>query len=161
MPRIGRTFYNLPAEPLPPQLPVFVYGTLRPGCGNYRLLAGATTAERTATISGYRMVSNGGFPYILNDTPESVVTGTLVDVDPALWERVLPNLDALEGTPHHYERLVQPVQVDGETVEAYVYVPPKADQHLYADLAPIESGNWEDRPAPVYARRAPYRPAGY
>lgn len=162
-PTIGSTFYGARYELKPlndPQLPVFVYGTLRPGQGNYRLLAGKTTQERTATLKDMRMVTfaTGGFPYIL-DNPGTTVTGTLVDVHPDLWGITLASLDNLEGTPHHYERLVRTVQVDGEDVKAYVYVPPARSQRQYADMVAIESGDWFDRydyvPQRVYGRRVP------
>lgn len=46
------------------RLPVFAYGTLRPGEGNYAwALAGKTTAEVPATVVGMVLLDGPGFPF--------------------------------------------------------------------------------------------------
>lgn len=116
------------------RLPFFVYGTLRPGEGNYGYcLAGKTRQETPGTLSGSQMYGNLGFPYvILSDNPADTVRGDLVWVDESVasYEDVKHSLDALEGTRiegrntgNHYDRLVADIQTDdGAIVRAWVYI---------------------------------------
>lgn len=78
------------------QLPVFVYGTLRPGEKNYRrYLAGRTISEVAATASGQLyFVADGGYPYVIQG--EGSVVGKLVYLVPDRYEQTLQDLDALE-----------------------------------------------------------------
>ena len=75
--------------------PVFVYGTLRRGQGNYRLLAAATVGEFAATAPDHVLYSVG-LPYVA-DRPGSAVTGELMVLDRAVYAPVLGRLDRLEG----------------------------------------------------------------
>jgi gamma-glutamylcyclotransferase (GGCT)/AIG2-like uncharacterized protein YtfP len=76
---------------------VFVYGTLRAGCGNHRLLQqpGATrlAADAEVRISGYKMLHLGGFPGIIPGEPTDEIVGELYAVN----DEVLRSLDYLEG----------------------------------------------------------------
>ena len=76
--------------------PFFVYGTLRHGQGNYRLLAGSTTRERSALLAGHALVDLG-VPYAIHAEPTSQVVGELMDVRPARYAEILARLDQLEG----------------------------------------------------------------
>ena len=80
-------------------LPVFVYGTLRPGEGNYSwALAGKTVAEVPATVSGLALHEGPGFPYaVLTGDPADRVHGTLITIHRDLYEQVFARLDALDG----------------------------------------------------------------
>lgn len=80
----------------PPRLPVFVYGTLRPGEKNYPLfLEGKTVREAPATVCGeLYFVADGGYPYLIPG--ESTVTGELVELDPDRYGEILHGLDRLE-----------------------------------------------------------------
>ena len=78
------------------QHPVFVYGTLRPGQGNYRrLLEGRTANERPATAKGLALF-HSGIPYAVTH-PGARVVGTLITITPVLYSEVLADLDRLEG----------------------------------------------------------------
>ena len=78
------------------QHPVFVYGTLRPGQGNYRrLLEGRTANERPATAKGLALFGSG-IPYAVTH-PGARVVGTLITITPAVYGEVLAGLDVLEG----------------------------------------------------------------
>ena len=87
---------------------VMVYGTLRAGCGNHRLLIGSKLLGQY-TVPGYKMYSAGGFPYCVktNNMNETIETEVyLVD------DETLEDLDGLEGVKYdHYKRV--PVERSG------------------------------------------------
>lgn len=143
-------------------LPFFVYGTLRPGEGNYSWsLDGETTKEVVGFLAGTSMYSNGGFPYVLEHSVGKGVQGTLIYVKPESYDKVFASLDMLEGTRYgddvpgvgkvhdnnHYNRLIRLIQVDKDTfVKAWVYMPPTVDhEKIMAMHAYVPSGNWYER----------------
>ena len=138
------------------RLPVFVYGTLRNGQGNDRLMNGAI-ADRNeeASVQGVAVYGAGqGFPYALEGDPEDITRGDIVwleDNDNGDWSR--SRLDSLEGfdsdsySHSHYRRLLREVQYpdsNGEmqTVHAWTYL---AGSYSAATLSPNEKithGDW-------------------
>lgn len=78
------------------RLPVFVYGTLRPGQKNYpRYLGGRTLRETPAAIEGrLYYVSGEGYPYLLPGG--GTVRGVLAELRPELYGPTLLELDQLE-----------------------------------------------------------------
>lgn len=144
--------------------PVFVYGTLRPGMSNNSWFRGADSNHTDATITGYELVTNGSYPYLLPASASvgsdaagqgaPVVRGTLVFVDPADWEAVAASLDELEGTdparPVHddnlYNRVLAEVVTDaGEPVTAWVYIPPVSKQAQLREHYPlVPGGEWTE-----------------
>jgi gamma-glutamylcyclotransferase (GGCT)/AIG2-like uncharacterized protein YtfP len=108
---------------------VFVYGTLRPGQGNYRrLLAGRIVREVPATAKGLALYGSG-FPYAVLQRSARVV-GDLITITPGLYQEVLADLDQLEGyhpscpDDSHYIRTTRSVTVvnrtpNGGTWEAF------------------------------------------
>lgn len=95
---------------------VAVYGTLKEGHGNHRLLLSSTLITKGKTDPIYDMVSMGGFP--------SIISGEK-SVDVEVYEvtsLVLDSLDSLEGHPHFYKRdITHIVDEDGVDLEAYIY----------------------------------------
>lgn len=80
---------------------VAVYGTLREGHGNHRILAnGNATLVGTYRTDNHRwnMVSLGGFPAVCFGTGNISVEVYEVDDD------TLERLDMLEGFPHLYQK---------------------------------------------------------
>ena len=70
-----------------------VYGTLRLGQGNYRrLLEGRTANERPAIAKGLALFGSG-IPYAVKH-PGARAVGTLITIAPALYGKVLADLDA-------------------------------------------------------------------
>jgi gamma-glutamylcyclotransferase (GGCT)/AIG2-like uncharacterized protein YtfP len=133
------------------RLPVFVYGTLRPGQPNYRVLAGSTIAEHPATLADHQLYIVG-LPYV---TPAdgATVIGTLMVLAPGSYPRVLETLDRLEGYradgeefSHYLRRPCQVTYTDGaghqQIVTAWVYL---AGPHAAARLTPDQrsaTGDW-------------------
>jgi gamma-glutamylcyclotransferase (GGCT)/AIG2-like uncharacterized protein YtfP len=110
------------------RLPVFVYGTLRPGEKNFsRYLQGSSLRQAPATIAGELFyVADGGYPYLLPGPGR--VQGELIDIDPSSYSEVLRRLDALEEYDPANEAgsvyLRRPAAVrleDGTIAEAWVY----------------------------------------
>jgi len=73
---------------------VAVYGSLRKGMGNHRLLANQTFLGETKTVEKYAMYSLGGFPKVsLEGDKVSQIVVELYEVDAP----GLARLDMLEG----------------------------------------------------------------
>lgn len=114
-------------------LPFFVYGTLRPGEGNYSwCLQGKTRKEVPGTLAGAQMYGRMGFPYvILSPEQEDTIQGDLVwiDEDVVSYQDAQNSLDGLEGTRfpgrnmgNHYDRLIADVQTEEGVYKAWVYI---------------------------------------
>ncbi len=139
--------------PLDTHLPVFVYGTLRPGHWNYRgFLEGRTEAEAPATLPGGRMW-DGGFPYVAETEGGGTIVGILIDVKRREWDGVRHRLDGLEGfdpaggRENHYTRQARSVTAaDGSTRIAWVYfAAPETVSRIEARGLPvIPSGDWAE-----------------
>lgn len=135
------------------QMPVFVYGTLRSGQGNWaNILKGATLAEIPASLPGAKMYSLG-IAYICDaDQSESKVIGDLMFVDPAKWPNILKRLDSLEGfevgrKSNHYERVARKcvyTEATGERQEAvaWVYFGSKFALSRCGESELVPDGNW-------------------
>lgn len=135
-------------------LPVFVYGTLRNGQGNYgRLLRGRTADEQLGTVAGVAMYNrNGGFPYsVVTNDPSDVIVGELMTPKADEYADVLDSLDWLEGyTPgsafNHYDRIEVTVTLaTGEQVTALMYVAGSAAADRIRELPRIDTGDWLNR----------------
>lgn len=109
---------------------VFVYGTLRPGEGNFRLMDGKVEILGEAQLSGASLYHLGGFPGLKLEG-EGTVTGTFCKItDGSLPAR----LDQLEGYPRMYDR--EEVQTSRGRAWVYIY-------QGGVDLGrKIASGNW-------------------
>jgi len=131
--------------------PVLVYGTLRPGCGNYQwALRGRTVQEKDVNLDGFDMYSNHGFPFLIPG--EGNVVATLIHVEEDAYTEVISDLDSLEGfhgegsVTNLYDRILHTFEVDGEKVQAWLYIPEiSVQQRVKATLPVVESGDWLNR----------------
>lgn len=116
---------------------VFVYGTLRQGQPNHRLLDGARFVGTAETVPFFRMVSLGAYPGMVRDRSQSrkSIVGEIYDVD----EDTLGKLDQLEGVPHFYFRSRVRL-TDGGFADAYLL---RRDQVV--GFNEVVSGDWCDR----------------
>jgi gamma-glutamylcyclotransferase (GGCT)/AIG2-like uncharacterized protein YtfP len=111
---------------------VAVYGTLRAGCGNHRVIEGAIRQEDGVVAGLFEMFSLGGFPALTHsDTPHDIV----VEVYEVNNEAHAQGLDWLEGYPTFYDREVVTL-VDGRKCWSYFIDP------LDRKQTPIPSGDW-------------------
>lgn len=111
---------------------VFVYGTLRQGQSNHRLIDGSKYLG-TCGITGPHVLHDMGFcPALVPvDNEVNTVFGEVYEVT----LETLYRLDTLEGHPEWYYREL----IDTELGRAYVYYMPEA---LISYIEPIHSGDW-------------------
>jgi len=108
---------------------VFVYGTLRMGCGNNYLLRNARYLGERLTKDFYHMTVSGCVPFIdvapLTSNFKAQVKGDLFLVTD---EETMEDLDALEGHPDWYCRKVMEL-ASGEP--AWIYLNDAAHENPY------------------------------
>ena len=101
---------------------VFVYGTLREGHGNNRLIPQDVTGEDATTDDDFVMTAYSGFPAVYlpqHEDEGTIITGEVYEVDDATLER----LDGLEGHPHWYKRQQVLVRMEnGRSGYAWIYI---------------------------------------
>jgi gamma-glutamylcyclotransferase (GGCT)/AIG2-like uncharacterized protein YtfP len=98
---------------------LFVYGTLKRGQRNHRLLAGQEFLGEARTRPEYVLYHLGGFPGLVHDLDSGqAVRGELWRVD----ERVLPRLDGYEGVPDLFVRQEIAIQGWAGPVVGYLFV---------------------------------------
>jgi gamma-glutamylaminecyclotransferase len=81
---------------------VFVYGSLKKGLGNHRLLEQSKFLGRCYIEGRFKLLNLGGFPGLVkkDDLPVMKVVGEVYQIN----EDTLRSLDWLEGHPRFYER---------------------------------------------------------
>lgn len=123
-----------------PQL-VAVYGSLREGLGNHRVIAGNEFVVQTTLSGNYRMVSLGGFPGVM--PTENPTAPIVVEVYRVESPDRMQSLDWLEGyrgpgENNFYDR--QTVKLDNG-MEAMIYL---LDEKEYGNHTPVEDGDWKE-----------------
>lgn len=116
-----------------------VYGTLKMGYGNHRLLEGADFLGEAETVEKLRMTCNG-IPYLYDGKSEE---GHQVEVE--LYEvkgvNAKIDIDHLEGHPSHYRRTrKQFVTPMGIECEAWVYVSARGEPYRTEKFWPRYKG---------------------
>ncbi len=110
------------------KIPVFVYGTLKKGYENHKYLerSGVKFIGEAKTVQKYVMYFNK-YPYVSKDKAISHIHGELYFVD----EKVLKDLDKLEGHPDWYRREIVQIRLEnGKELEAYLYFNPFEKGHV-------------------------------
>ncbi|NNV05092.1 gamma-glutamylcyclotransferase [Geobacillus sp. C56-T2] len=124
---------------------VFVYGTLRIGGRNHRLIANYVQSVRKVTVKGRLFHLPAGYPAMVDGN--GTVHGEMFELsDP---EAVLALLDQLEGYHgpgelNHYERItVVATDADGNTYTCYAYVYPQEQEEWLTQHAQLVfGGDW-------------------
>ena len=107
---------------------VAVYGTLRQGFWNHRLLENSTFLGKTKTEPRFTMYGHG-VPWVTN-TGSTEITVEVYEID----EKTFQNLDFLEGYPTYYNRQL----INTEFGEAWIYF-----RHIEGGFI-IDSGDWAE-----------------
>lgn len=128
-------------------LPVFVFGTLRPGYGNSVTWAtlGSAVCDGTAYIDNHRLVSNGWFPYCIPADGQTTY-GTLIVAYDDDFPDMIRRMDQLEGVPVHYMRRRIIVHTPVGDTPAWYYLPD--DWHTYQNMPPVDGNDWRNEKAP-------------
>lgn len=93
-------------------LPVFAYGTLRPGHSRWPFIEHLVEAHEPGTIHGHRIDTGHGFPGLLLDDPEGDrVEGDVLHLIPATFRQAIDLMDRIEGHPDLFARHL--VRTDG------------------------------------------------
>lgn len=111
---------------------VAVYGTLRKGFSNHRLLEHSKFLGETKTDAAFTMFTSYRVPWISNGG-ETKITIEVYEID----SQTLEQLDWLEGYPSFYNRKL----IDTEFGEAWVYF---IDYKTSIFTRRIESGDWAE-----------------
>ena len=111
---------------------VFVYGTLKQGHGNHRVMPSGSSLVGRGIAKG-RMVSLGGFPGVLKDTDG--------DVHGEVWSvPEMSRLDGLESNGSFYTREEKPITMEvGKTLTAWIYLLP---EEVYGSHSTILTWEW-------------------
>jgi gamma-glutamylcyclotransferase (GGCT)/AIG2-like uncharacterized protein YtfP len=116
---------------------VAVYGSLREGFGNHRLLKGAERMGLFLTDPEWRMFTLGGFPAIVPAKDGYPITVEVYTVG----ESTLADLDRLEGYPGWYKRECIGLQNAPDDIHPWIYFFPDVPD---PDTEEIISGDWRE-----------------
>ena len=126
-----------------PMIPLFVYGTLRQGCGLHPRIARAilpNTHIIRAVARDHRLYSGPGFPFMVHEEGARTV-GDLMIVDTGSPDfQSVTDMEVAVGYDFHRIE-VEFDSFDGVCTEfAAAYVWPSADSHSIG--SPIPGGDW-------------------
>jgi len=122
---------------------VFVYGSLKKGFRNNKVLGDSKYVGTFKTTTKFKMLDLGYYPALmLDDVGGNVVLGELYEVSGDTFER----LDQLEGYPHMYDRDIITLSNGSK---AWVYFMKKDNYNATADLVEPNKGGlliWTEKP---------------
>lgn len=110
---------------------LFIYGTLKRGHHNNRLLAQSQFIETATTQPKYRLYNCGNYPALKYATEGYPIQGEIWQIQP----HTLKQLDTLEGTPWLFDR--QPIEITNhQNIQGYIY------QGQIINLKECKNGEW-------------------
>ncbi len=112
---------------------IAVYGSLRKGFGNNRLIADSEQLTTEVVKIPYKMVSLGGFPGLVPVKEPQDITIEVWNVD----DQTYRNVERLEGYPHFYQK--DTIQTSEGDADVYVLLSGE-----FANYAAIEGGDWKE-----------------
>jgi len=110
---------------------IAVYGTLRKGFGNHRIIKDAEMLWKGEVEIPFEMISLGGFPGLIPSQEVKTISMEVYSVNDDEYESV----ECLEGYPDFYQKAVISTPV-GEA-EAYVLL-----NRRYVTYPKVEDGDW-------------------
>lgn len=113
------------SDELKEQLPIFVYGTLRPGASAFHKVKPYIREIHSASATGFDMYLCGNFPVLLREPYNtSKVTGELLWGHSESYEILIKAIDVYEGEGWLFKRegVIAYDEVVGIYILAYVYV---------------------------------------
>jgi len=113
-----------------------VYGTLKKGFGNHRILN--RNPLKTETIKGFKMYSNGGFPMIVES--ENKNDEITIEIYQVSESETKYRLDRLEGySPEQDQGMYLRRKVTTSLGEAWIYI---WNCSISQNLQHVENGNF-------------------
>lgn len=109
----------------PPKHILAVYGTLKEGYGNNRLIksAGLTALGTAYSEESSFYMTGEAFPIVYKNAPKAVSSQFGVELYGFNTEDQLNHIDALEGHPNWYKREeINFINEDGEVIKAFTYL---------------------------------------
>ena len=119
---------------------IAVYGTLREGYGNHRLIRDCKKIGTGKTVNKYKMTA-GNIPYV---SDKEALDNIIVEVYEVPEGETLRRVDALEGHPGWYQRKPCPVQIEDKVVDTELYF-------MDNDNAPyVKGGDFTSHRKPIF-----------
>lgn len=116
---------------------IFVYGTLKKGFSNHRVM-GESTLLGEATITGFDMLSLGGFPALVKGKSE--IKGEVYEVNQENTLRGIYRLEGYTGNRNSTGNWYETADVDTPFGEAELFY--MKDGSRYNDRPIIQDGVW-------------------
>jgi gamma-glutamylcyclotransferase (GGCT)/AIG2-like uncharacterized protein YtfP len=110
-----------------------VYGSLRKGKGNHRLIQHSNQLSQETVAIPFRMVSLGGFPGLIPTKENQNIIIEVYEVDDSTYRDV----ERLEGFPRFYQKAV----IETSQGEAEIYV---LEDAYYQKYPSVETGDWNN-----------------
>jgi len=112
---------------------IAVYGTLREGFGNHRIIQDQDLLSKEVVTIPFRMISLGGFPGLVPSDTMNEITIEVYSVDDSSYRSV----EILEGYPSFYQKAIIPTS-HGDA-EAYVLL---HERYQSSSRNVVEGGDW-------------------
>ncbi len=105
------------------ELPVFVYGTLKPGEKMFRHISHAVKDAVPACVPGRLYETPFGYPLLISSggEEEAMVNGMLLTAVEGLYEEMVRIIDVIEGEAGFEKGEREVILEDGRRVAAIVY----------------------------------------